>query len=132
VYSGAKFRRAHLDIIDARETKGLYMMHLCIFPHTNDPAPIFGFDVIAGAKKVTGAFHDFSPIEPDHVLMDLFTSRVTGLEWSKPRELPDWARAIFSEAGHGRCALVYGRTQRRAYRVDQRLFHLAAGLRRLG
>ena len=53
--------------------------------------------MIAGAKKVTGAFHDFSPIEPDHVLMDLFTSRVTGLEWSKPRELPDWARAIFSE-----------------------------------
>jgi hypothetical protein len=80
-----------------RDTKGLYMMHLCIFPHTNDPAPIFGFDLIAGAKKVTGAFHDFSPVAADHALLDLFTRRVTGLSLTKPRDLPEWARLIFSE-----------------------------------
>ena len=97
VYKGEFFRRAHLDIIDMRDTKGLYMMHLCIFPHTNDPAPIFGFDLIAGAKKVTGAFHDFSPVAADHALLDLFTRRVTGLNLTKPRDLPEWARLIFSE-----------------------------------
>jgi hypothetical protein len=97
VYSGAKFRRAHLDIIDARDTKGLYMMHLCIFPEVNDPAPIYGFDIIAGAKKVTGAFHDFSPITFDHKLLDYFTSQVSELEWSKPRALPEWAKPIFSD-----------------------------------
>jgi len=51
IYSDKKFRRAHLDIVDARDTKNLYMLHLCIFPHIDDPSPIFGFDIIAGPKK---------------------------------------------------------------------------------
>lgn len=96
VYKGSNFRRAHLDIVDARETKKLYMLHLTVFPHTHNPAPIFGFDIIAGPNKVTGAFHDFSPIG-EHHLNDWFTTRVAGLEWSKPRELPGWAKNIFSK-----------------------------------
>lgn len=95
VYKGHYFRRAHLDIVDARDTKKLYMMHLCIFPNTNDPAPIYGFDIIAGANKVTGAFHDFSPVG-DHPLNAWFAEQVKGYEWSKERQLPDWAKAIFS------------------------------------
>jgi len=97
VFRSGVFRRAHLDVVDARDTKKLYMMHLCIFPHTNDPGPIYGFDLIAGPNKVTGAFHDFSPgYDKQHYMLDWFHNRVDDMEWSKKRELPQWARNIFS------------------------------------
>jgi hypothetical protein len=60
VYTSNLYRRAHIDIVDARDSKGLWMMHCCIFPHTHNPAPIFGFDVIAGKSKITGCFYDYS------------------------------------------------------------------------
>ena len=97
VFHSSKFRRAHLDVVDARESKRLYMMHLCIFPHVDDGSPIYGFDIIAGPNKVTGAFHDFSPVT-DCYMLDWFADRVRDLEWSKPRELPEWARNIFSKS----------------------------------
>ena len=96
IYTSPTFRRAHLDIVDARATKKLYMAHLCIFPHVNDPSPVYGLDIIAGPTKVTGAFHDFSPIGKDSKLLPWFKDHVDGLEWSKPRQLPDWAKRIFS------------------------------------
>ena len=41
-----------------------------IFPTLDNPAPIYGFDVIAGKNKMTGAFHDFSPsADPDHPMI---------------------------------------------------------------
>lgn len=97
VFTSKTFRRAHLDIVDARETKKLYMLHLTIMPHTTDPAPIFGFDIIAGPNKVTGAFHDFSPVAHKHPLLGVFADSAAKHQWSKPRELPDWAKAIFSD-----------------------------------
>lgn len=96
VYTGENFRRAHLDIVDARDSKKLYMMHLCVFPNNNDPSPIYGLDIIAGPNKVTGAFHDFSPTDPSHPLVGWFANRVSQTQWSKVRELPDWAKQIFS------------------------------------
>ena len=60
VWANEFIRRAHIDVVDARKTKGLWMMHVCIFPQLNNDGPIYGFDVIAGSKKMTGAFHDFS------------------------------------------------------------------------
>ena len=67
VWTSDSYRRAHVDVVDARETRKLWMMHCCIFPHTHNSAPIFGFDVIAGPNKITGCFVDFSPtLEPDH------------------------------------------------------------------
>jgi hypothetical protein len=95
LWRSSTFRRAHLDIVDARDTSRLYMMHLCIFPHTNDPSPIFGFDLIAGPTKVTGAFHDFSTVERTD-LDDWFADRAASQQWSKERQLPEWARQIFS------------------------------------
>lgn len=96
-YSNAWVRRANLDIIDASESKKLYMMHLCIFPHVFDAAPVYGFDIVAGTNKVTGAFLDFSPTgNPQHPLCKYFEELVDPLSWSKPRELPEWARNIFS------------------------------------
>jgi hypothetical protein len=95
VYTSNRFRRAHLDIVDVRETKKLYMMHLCIFPHFNDFSPIFGLDLIAGPNKVTGAFHDFS-ISDNHYMSQWFANKVTPYGWSKERQLPEWAKNIFS------------------------------------
>lgn len=97
VYKGKHFRRAHIDSVDARDTKGLYMMHICVFPNYDNDAPIYGFDIICGAKKVTGAFHDYSPtVDWSHPMVNLFHDCVDELEWKKERELPEWARAIFS------------------------------------
>lgn len=90
------FRRADLDIIDATEDRKLWMMHLCVYPHLNDPSPIYGFDIIAGPNKVTGAFHDFSPVDPNNHILQHFTEKVHSFIPSKPRELPEWARNIFS------------------------------------
>ena len=59
-YSSLRYRRAHISTIDARETKKLYLLHVTVFPHTNDPSPIYGFDIVCGPTKVSGAFHDFS------------------------------------------------------------------------
>jgi hypothetical protein len=99
IFESNTFRRAHLDVVDARETKRLYMMHLCIFPHTDDNSPIYGFDLIAGPNKVTGAFHDFSPtLDSQHDMCKWFNKRVKSLQWSKERELPEWAKNIFSKS----------------------------------
>ena len=90
-------RHAHVDVVDARETKGLWMMHVCLFPEITNGGPIYGFDVIAGKNKVTGAFHDFSPLlKKEHPLTRWFLEETKWFKPSKERELPDWAKAIFS------------------------------------
>jgi phycocyanobilin:ferredoxin oxidoreductase len=98
VYSGESYRRAHIDIVDARNTKGLWMMHCCVFPHTHNPAPIFGFDVIAGKNKITGCFIDYSPTgDANHPMIEYFADEVSRYEWNKQRALPEWAQRIFSK-----------------------------------
>lgn len=97
VWTSNEYRRAHLDVVDARNSKGLWMMHCCIFPHIHNDGPIFGFDIIAGKNKVTGAFHDFSPsVNAEHQMMEYFSDIVDTLKWRKERDLPDWAKKIFS------------------------------------
>ena len=99
VWTSGLYRRAHVDVVDARETKGLWMMHCCIFPHTHNPAPIFGFDVIAGKNKITGCFIDYSPTQDQfHPMIDYFREEVGRYEWIRKRELPDWAKRIFSDS----------------------------------
>ena len=98
VWSGDLYRRAHVDVVDARDSKGLWMMHCCVFPHLHNNGPIFGLDVIAGKSKITGFFHDYSPTtEPNHSMIYDFGNGAEELEWHKPRELPDWAKAIFTK-----------------------------------
>jgi hypothetical protein len=96
IFANPYIRRAHLDCIDATTTKKLYMMHLCVFPNTKLNAPIYGFDIIAGPNKVTGAFLDISPIDPKHPMCSWYKDLVKDLVWSKPRQLPEWAQKIFS------------------------------------
>lgn len=92
-----KFRRAHIDVVDARDTKRLWMMHVCIFPKLSSGAPIFGFDVISGENKITGAFHDFSPVNYNDIALKYFADASSSETWKKERELPEWAKAIFSK-----------------------------------
>jgi hypothetical protein len=99
VFSSNRYRRAHLSIVDARETKNVWMLHVTVFPQYNDPSPIYGFDIVAGPNKVSGAFHDFSiagdPISP---MWLWYNAQVAHLEWNKKRPLPAWAEQIFSKA----------------------------------
>jgi len=98
VWSNDSVRRAHIDVVDARESKGLWMMHVCCFPNLNNDAPIYGFDVIAGKNKMTGAFHDFSPSSTfDHLMIDGYKESVEDFIPKKQRELPQWAKNIFTD-----------------------------------
>ena len=97
VWANDSVRRAHIDVVDARDSKGLWMMHVCLFPQLHNPAPIYGFDVIAGKNKMTGAFHDFSPsADPDHPMIQGYFESVEHFVPEKQRELPEWARNIFT------------------------------------
>jgi hypothetical protein len=97
LWTSPRYRRAHLEIVDNRDTHKLYIVHCTVFPHFNDPSPIWGFDAVCGPNKITGAFHDFSISgDPRSPMYLWFKARVNGLEWNKPRELPEWARQIFS------------------------------------
>ena len=98
VWRNDSLRRCHIDVVDARNTKGLWMMHVCCFPNLNNDAPIYGFDVIAGKNKITGAFHDFSPSSDlEHDMIQGYNESVADFIPEKKRELPDWAKAIFSD-----------------------------------
>jgi len=97
VWTSRTYRRAHVDVVDARETKKLWMMHFCIFPHLYSDAPILGFDVIAGKNKITGAFFDFSPTtDANHTMTNWFGNTMAKYGYNKTRTLPEWAQKIFS------------------------------------
>jgi len=99
VFYSDKFRRAHISVIDARATRKLWLLHVTIFPRIDDSSPIYGFDIIAGVNKVSGAFHDFSVSgNPKNPMCIWFENLTHGLEWNKKRELPDWAKQIFSDS----------------------------------
>jgi hypothetical protein len=98
LWTSAAYRRAHVEIVDHRESHKVYILHCTIFPHYNDPSPIWGFDAVCGPNKITGAFHDFSSAgDPTHPMMKEFEKLAAKYQWNKPRELPDWAKAIFSK-----------------------------------
>ena len=99
LWSSLRYRRAHIEIVDKRDSHGIYILHSTIFPHYNDPSPIWGFDAICGRNKITGAFHDFSAAgDRNHEMMLWFEQHSSPLQWTKPRTLPDWARQIVSPA----------------------------------
>ena len=96
-FSSPYFRQAHVEIVDRRATHKVYILHVTVFPHYNDPSPIFGFDAVCGPNKITGAFLDFSNAgDKEHAMMKWFAEQTADTEWSKKRELPDWANQIFS------------------------------------
>lgn len=99
IWTSLRYRRAHIEIVDKRESHGIYILHSTVFPHYNDPSPIWGFDAVCGKNKITGAFHDFSNSgDPNHEMIKWFAETVKQVAWSKPRTLPDWAKQIFSSS----------------------------------
>ena len=96
IYYADTYRRAHIEIVDKTESHGIYILHATVFPHADDNSPIWGFDTVCGKSKITGAFHDFSLVNDQHELHDWFAKQVKDIEWNKKRELPEWARNIFS------------------------------------
>ena len=98
-YQCNRYRRAHVEIVDNRESHKIYILHCTIFPHYNDSSPIWGFDIVCGQSKITGAFLDFSNAgDPDHNMMKWFAQHTKDIAWNKPRNLPEWAKQIFSPA----------------------------------
>lgn len=97
LFTDTTYRRAHIEIVDARQIKKIWVMHMTIFPHFNDPSPIFGLDIVCGANKITGAFHDFSKMGECN-LYNYFQAKMPLYQWEKRRDLPDWAKRIFSPA----------------------------------
>ena len=99
VWRNDDVRRAHIDVVDARDSKGLWMMHVCVFPVTNNDGPIYGFDVIAGKNKMTGAFHDFSASSGggNHPMIEGYKEAVADFIPKKQRQLPEWATNIFTD-----------------------------------
>ena len=90
--------KCHLKTIVPEDGKGLWLMHINIFPHEGIELPILGFDIVAGPKKITGSFMDYSPLfGHPHPYNDYMENIVKGLSWNKKRELPAWAKEIFSD-----------------------------------
>ena len=85
-WTSPQFRMAHVEIFNQDR---FMVVHCCVFPHVTDPAPIFGFDVIAGESKVTGLFWDLSPTV-------LPSQPFTALPIERPRQRPEWGD-IFGE-----------------------------------
>ena len=97
-WQSAAVSKAHLKTIVPKEDKGLWLMHVNVFPRPGVELPILGFDVVAGAKKITGSIMDYSPLHGfPHPYHDYMEIRTKGLAWNKPRELPQWAQEIFSK-----------------------------------
>lgn len=99
LYYSPTYRRAHVEVVDFRQQYNIYILHSTVFPHFNDPSPIWGFDAVCGPNKITGAFHDFSSGgKKDHYMMKWFSEESNLCNWKKPRELPTWAKEIFSSS----------------------------------
>lgn len=97
LFQSPSYRRAHVEIVDFRKEHKIYILHTTVFAHFNDPSPIYGFDAVCGPSKITGAFHDFSNGgDSTHSMMRWFSESTKDYAWRKPRELPPWAKAIFS------------------------------------
>lgn len=97
LYTSNHYRRAHIEVVDFRKDYNIYILHSTVFPHYDDPSPIWGFDAVCGPNKITGAFHDFSLSgDAEHYMYQWYADTVKNLEWNKPRQLPPWAQAIFS------------------------------------
>ena len=81
LYTSDRFRRAHVEIVDKTQTAKILVLHCTIFPHYNDPSPIWGCDLVCGPSKITGAFHDMSNGgDPDHELMQYFADQTKDLQ----------------------------------------------------
>lgn len=96
-YQTPQFRKLHLEL--AQVGTSLDILHCVMFPHVDYPLPIFGVDIVAHKGGIGAAIVDLSPIKDTGILSDTYRHSLSNLqtvEFSQPRELPDWGD-IFSE-----------------------------------
>ena len=91
VWSSDKFRRAHVEEFIS---PAICVLHVVIFPHMDDPAPIYGFDVVTGIKKPAGCYVDLSPSVHDWKNWRTFVELPSDVPANK--KLPEWS-TVFSE-----------------------------------
>ncbi len=96
-YQTPQFRKLHLEL--AQVGNGLDILHCVMFPRAEYPLPMFGADIVGARGQISAAIVDLSPIQADRSLpatYHLGLSQLTDLEFSQPRDLPDWGD-IFSQ-----------------------------------
>ena len=100
-WTSDNIRKAHLKIIEPNGENGkMWLMHMNVFPNPDIDLPIFGLDIVATPNKISGCFCDYSPTNDSHSqeeFIKFFKNITHGLEWKRARELPPWAKEIFSE-----------------------------------
>jgi phycocyanobilin:ferredoxin oxidoreductase len=97
VWQADGIRRAHVEYFAIEDQ--IAVLHVCVFPALDRGAPVFGFDVISGNRKATGAFLDLSPTVPEaEPAIARWGTRARSLApgFGILRTLPEWG-TIFSE-----------------------------------
>jgi phycocyanobilin:ferredoxin oxidoreductase len=85
-YRSDQFRLAHIERFNQ---PNFSVLHMVVFPHLTDAAPIFGFDIIASETKATGLFFDLSPTVDNW-------GKFCDTDVSQSRDRPEWGD-IFSD-----------------------------------
>jgi phycocyanobilin:ferredoxin oxidoreductase len=97
IFKSPVFRWAHVEFFSIADQ--IAVIHVCVFPHFDHAAPIFGFDIIASCHKATGAFLDLSPtvdVAEKAIAQWGMKTKKDRAGFSDHRDLPDWAAEIFS------------------------------------
>jgi hypothetical protein len=91
-WTNETFSRAHVQEFTS---PSISVLHVTIFPHLKDPSPIYGFDVITGARKPSSCYIDLSPTVqswdnwPSWLELDpVFPNR---------KEIPEWGTCFSNE-----------------------------------
>jgi hypothetical protein len=90
-----RIRYGHLEYFKADNDK-VEVVHSTCYPQFDIPLPIFGFDIIALNKKVTGIFCDITPAPNDHADLRSVISSYYNAHKNSIRTLPEWAN-VFSQ-----------------------------------
>ncbi len=96
-YQTPQFRKMHLEL--AKVGNMLDILHCVMFPRPEYDLPMFGCDLVGGRGQISAAIADLSPVHSDHSLPVSYNpalSELPALNFSQPRELPEWGN-IFSE-----------------------------------
>ena len=96
-YQAPPFRKLHLEL--AQVGAGLDILHCVMFPDPKYDLPMFGTDLVGGARGISAAIADLSPVSTDSKLPPAYhqhLSHLPTLEFSEQRQLPEWGH-IFSE-----------------------------------
>ncbi|OUL37639.1 phycocyanobilin:ferredoxin oxidoreductase [Nostoc sp. T09] len=96
-YQTPQFRKMHLEL--AKVGNMLDILHCVMFPCPEYNLPMFGCDLVGGRGQISAAIADLSPVSLDRTLPESYTSALSalkGVNFSQPRELPEWGH-IFSD-----------------------------------